>query len=156
MSTQARRTNRRFNPPEKKLIGHGLREIVLIFFCFIGLYLFVSLLTYYGGDPGWSHSGPVDEIKNKGGVAGALFADLFFYLFGYFAYLFPIMVGYIGWLIYQGRHHAILAEPKSLIVPGIGFCFNLNSWLWFGYCPFYGRKCSLTDSCWRYTRNVDW
>jgi S-DNA-T family DNA segregation ATPase FtsK/SpoIIIE len=127
MSTQARRTNRRFNPPEKKLIGHGLREIVLIFFCFIGLYLFVSLLTYYGGDPGWSHSGPVDEIKNKGGVAGALFADLFFYLFGYFAYLFPIMVGYIGWLIYQGRHHAILAEPKSLIVPGIGFVLTLTA-----------------------------
>lgn len=128
MAAQARRTSKKFNhPQEKKLIGHGLREIVLIFFCFIGLYLFVSLLTYYGGDPGWSHSGAVDEIKNKGGVVGALFADLFFYLFGYFAYLFPIMVAYIGWLIYQGRHHAILANPKSLIVPGIGFVLTLTA-----------------------------
>lgn len=127
MAQQARRTNRRSNAPKEKLIGHGLREIVLIFFCFIALYLFVSLLTYYGGDPGWSHSGPVEEVRNKGGVAGALFADIFFYLFGYFAYLFPIMVGYSGWLIYQGRHHDILAEPRNLIIPSIGFILTLSA-----------------------------
>jgi S-DNA-T family DNA segregation ATPase FtsK/SpoIIIE len=127
MAQHARRTNRKTNAPKQKLIGHGLREIVLIFFCFVALYLFVSLLTYYGGDPGWSHSGPVEEVRNKGGVAGALFADIFFYLFGYFAYLFPIMVGYSGWLIYQGRHHDILAEPKNLIIPSIGFVLTLSA-----------------------------
>ncbi|BAP56254.1 DNA segregation ATPase FtsK [Thioploca ingrica] len=127
MAQQARRTNRRSSAPKEKLIGHGLREIVLIFFCFVALYLFVSLLTYYGGDPGWSHSGPVEEVRNKGGVAGALFADIFFYLFGYFAYLFPIMVGYSGWLIYQGRHHDILAEPRNLIIPSIGFILTLSA-----------------------------
>lgn len=128
MVSQARRSHRRIHSTNKKKpIKHGLREIVLIFFCFVGLYLFVSLLTYYGGDPGISHSGPVEEIRNQGGIVGALFADLFFYLFGYFAYLFPIMVGYMGWLIYQGRHHDILAEPKSLIVPGIGFVLTLSA-----------------------------
>jgi len=101
--TQARRSSRRINSPRKKPIKHRLREIVLIFFCFVGLYLFVSLLTYYGSDPGWLHS------------------------FGYFAYLFPIMVGYMGWLIYQGRHHDILAEPRTLIVPGIGFVLTLTA-----------------------------
>ena len=131
MINQARRINRGNRRVKanknKRLIGHGLREIVLIFFGFVALYLFVSLLTYYGGDPGWSHSGPVEEIRNKGGVAGALFADTFLYLFGFFAYLFPIMVGYMGWLIYQGRHHDILAEPKNLIVPGIGFVLTLSA-----------------------------
>lgn len=127
MSQQARRTNRRVSnsSPKQKLIGHGLREIVLIFFCFIGLYLFVSLVTYYPGDPGISHRGQVEEIRNKGGLAGALFADLFFLWFGYFAYLFPIMVGYIGWLLYQGKHHDILAEPRALVIPGIGFILTL-------------------------------
>jgi S-DNA-T family DNA segregation ATPase FtsK/SpoIIIE len=125
---QARRTNRKTNTSntsKEQLIGHGLREIVLIFFCFMALYLFVSLVTYYPGDPGWSHSGPVEEVRNKGGVAGALFADLFFLWFGYFAYLFPIMVGYVGWLIYQGKHHDILAHPRSLFIPGIGFILTL-------------------------------
>ncbi len=126
--SQARRSPRRIHTPSKKKpIKHGLREIVLIFFCFMGLYLFVSLLTYYGSDPGWSHSGPVEEVRNKGGVAGALFADIFFHLFGYFAYLYPLMVGYMGWLIYQGRHHDILAEPRSLIIPGIGFVLTLTA-----------------------------
>jgi S-DNA-T family DNA segregation ATPase FtsK/SpoIIIE len=128
---QARRTsNRKINSSNRnknKPIKHGLREIVLIFFCFVGLYLFVSLVTYNGADPGWSHSGPIEEIHNKGGIAGAVFADIFFYLFGYFAYLFPVMVGYIGWIIYQGKHHDILAEPKSLIVPGIGFILTLSA-----------------------------
>jgi DNA segregation ATPase FtsK/SpoIIIE, S-DNA-T family len=125
--TQARRSNRRFQTAKNKPIKHGLREIVLIFFCFVGLYLFVSLLTYSGGDPGIWHSSPVEEVNNKGGVAGALFADLFIYLFGYFSYLFPFMVGYTGWLIYQGRHHDILAQPRSLIVPGIGFVLTLSA-----------------------------
>ncbi len=127
---QARRSNRnnrrtKSNKSNTKLIGHGLREIVLIFFGFMAVYLLVSLFSYYGGDPGWSHSGPVEEIRNKGGVAGAVFADTFLHLFGYFAYLFPIMVGYVGWLIYQGHHRDILAEPKNLIVPGVGFILTL-------------------------------
>ncbi|MDY6993438.1 MAG: DNA translocase FtsK 4TM domain-containing protein, partial [Pseudomonadota bacterium] len=83
--SQARRSNRRVNSPKQKLIGHGLREIVFIFFCFVGLYLFVSLLTYYPLDPGWSHGDQVEGIQNKGGVAGAIFAEIFFDLFGYFA-----------------------------------------------------------------------
>jgi S-DNA-T family DNA segregation ATPase FtsK/SpoIIIE len=126
---QARRNpNRRMRSSAKQLpIKHGLRELVLIGFCFVALYLFASLVTYYGGDPGWLRSGPVEEIRNKGGIVGAVFADLFFYMFGYFAYLFPIMVGYIGWLIYRGRHREILAEPKSLIVPGIGFVLTLSA-----------------------------
>ncbi|RKZ37024.1 MAG: hypothetical protein DRQ41_13755, partial [Gammaproteobacteria bacterium] len=56
MVSQARRSHRRVHSTNKKKpIKHGLREIVLIFFCFVGLYLFVSLLTYHGGDPGISH-----------------------------------------------------------------------------------------------------
>ena len=127
MVSQARRSSRKMHSSSQKPIKHGLREIVLIFFCFVGLYLFVSLLTYYGGDPGISHSSPVEEIRNKGGIVGALFADLFFNLFGYFAYLFPIMVGYMGWLIYQGRHHDLLAEPRSLVIPGFGFILTLSA-----------------------------
>jgi S-DNA-T family DNA segregation ATPase FtsK/SpoIIIE len=127
--TQARRSSRRVQSSKKKQpLKHGLRDLVLIFFCFAGLYLFISLLTYYpDSDPSWLRSGSVEEVKNKGGIVGALFADLFFFLFGYFAYLFPVMVGYMGWLIYQGRHHEIFAEPKSLVIPGIGFILTLSA-----------------------------
>ena len=126
MSQQAHHTNRRTSSsPKQKIIGHGLREIGLIFFFFMWLYLFISLLTYHPDDPGVSHRDQVEEVRNNGGPAGTLFADLFFLWFGYFAYLFPVMVGYVGWLIYKGRHHDILAEPRSLIIPGVGLILTL-------------------------------
>jgi len=126
--SQARRPvrNRRHHLSDQKVLRTGLREIVFIFFCFASLYLFVSLATYYPLDPGFSHGGVAsEEVRNQGGLAGAYFADLFFYWFGYFAYLFAFMVGYVGWLVYQGRHHDLIAEPRHLVVPGIGFVLTL-------------------------------
>ena len=124
---QARR-NRKMSADNRKPVSTGLREILFFSFCFASLYLFVSLVTYNPLDMGWSHSsGTGQEVTNKGGVAGAIFADVFFYLFGYFAYLFAFMVGHVGWLIYQGKHHDLLAEPKHLIVPGIGFILTLSA-----------------------------
>ena len=81
----------------------GLREGALFVFGAIALYLAVSLGSYTQTDPGWSHSGVASVVENVGGVAGAWFADVFLYLFGYFSYLFPIMVGYSGWLLFRGR-----------------------------------------------------
>jgi len=81
----------------------GLREGALFVFGAIALYLAVSLGSYTQTDPGWSHSGVVSVVENTGGVAGAWFADVFLYLFGYFSYLFPIMVAYSGWLLFKGR-----------------------------------------------------
>ncbi len=80
----------------------GLREGALFVFGAIAVYLAVSLGSYTQTDPGWSHSGVVSVVENTGGVAGAWFADVFLYLFGYFSYLFPIMVAYSGWLLFKG------------------------------------------------------
>ncbi|MEM7020364.1 MAG: DNA translocase FtsK 4TM domain-containing protein, partial [Pseudomonadota bacterium] len=126
--SQARRSRKQSNVTDRNAIGTGLREIIPIFFGFAGLYLFISLSSYYPLDPGWSHSSgePID-VKNIGGFVGAMFADIFFTLFGYFAYLFPVMVAYLGWLIYKGRHHDLLAEPKVLILPAIGFVMTLSA-----------------------------
>jgi len=124
----ARRSNRnRRNQDNKTILRTGLREIVMFFFFFAALYLFISLFTYYPLDPAFSHptNATPETIHNKGGLAGAYFADLFFFWFGYFAYLFVFMVGYAGWLFYQGRHHDLLAEPKHLLLPTAGFILTI-------------------------------
>lgn len=90
----------------------GLREGALFVFGAIALYLAVSLGSYTQTDPGWSHSGVASVVENTGGVAGAWFADVFLYLFGYFSYLFPIMVAYSGWLLFKGRNQ-VDAVPMS-------------------------------------------
>ena len=81
----------------------GSREAALIGLYSVALYLVVSLATYHSGDPGWSHSGHVERIQNQGGVVGAWIADVFLYLFGYLAYLLPVMFGYLGWMVYRGE-----------------------------------------------------
>jgi len=82
----------------------GLREGALLVFMAVSIYLLLSLLSYNSIDPGWSHSVDTSStVKNMGGITGAWFADVFLYLFGLMAYLFPIMLGYSGWLFYRGR-----------------------------------------------------
>ena len=81
----------------------GSREAALIALYSVALYLVISLSTYHSGDPGWSHSGHVEHIQNQGGVVGAWIADVFLYLFGYLAYLLPVMFGFLGWIVYRGE-----------------------------------------------------
>ena len=99
-------------------LQRGLREGALFIFGAVSIYLLLSLLSYHHADPGYSHSGTGKDIYNVGGYVGAWFSDLFLYLFGVMAYLFPLMVGYSGWLLYRES-----AEPKG----GNGFQFALRS-----------------------------
>jgi S-DNA-T family DNA segregation ATPase FtsK/SpoIIIE len=101
-------------------VTHGLREGALFVFGAVALYLAVSLGSYTESDPGWSHSGVNGTVENIGGVAGAWFADVFLYLFGYFSYLFPIMVAYTGWLLFKGRQQegAVVLHELGLRIGG--------------------------------------
>ncbi|KPJ91685.1 MAG: hypothetical protein AMJ55_11280 [Gammaproteobacteria bacterium SG8_15] len=103
----------------------GLREGALIVFGAIAIYLLSSLITYHNADPGWSHSETTDHVRNAGGVAGAWFADSFLYLFGYLAYLFPIMVAYVGWLMFKGRDDAAGFDGRIAGLRAIGFVLTL-------------------------------
>ena len=71
-----------------------LREGALFFWGALAGLLLLSLLSYDAGDPGWSTTGTNTRIQNTIGPTGALVADIFFYLFGRFAYLFPVLIGY--------------------------------------------------------------
>lgn len=103
----------------------GLREGVLVVLVAVGVYLMLALLTYDRADPGWSHTGSNYLVSNLGGKVGAYFADLFFFLFGYLAYLAPLMVAYSGWLIYQGRLENDAIDYKTLGVRWAGFVLTL-------------------------------
>lgn len=108
-------------------MNRGLREGGLIVLGAIALYLLMSLVSYDSGDPGWSRSGSGDKVANIGGVAGAWFADVFLFLFGYLAYLFPIMVAYSAWLLYRGRAVEARASGRELVLRGIGFALTVAS-----------------------------
>ena len=83
-------------------LARGSREGALLVISAVAIYLLVSIASYHPGDPGWSNASHVQRIANQGGVAGAWIADVLLYLFGVMAYLFPVMLGYAGWLAYRG------------------------------------------------------
>ena len=94
-------------------------------------YSFLDLLlcTYSPSDPGWSHSGLAGQtnINNLGGPTGALISDIFFSLFGYLAYLFPIMVAYSGLLIYRERKNDDILDKRGVALRTLGFFLTLFS-----------------------------
>ena len=100
---QASTKKSEFSETGGRLWVRGSREAAMIALGSVALYLLISLFTYHSGDPGWSHSGHVAQIQNQGGVVGAWIGDVFLYLFGYLAYLLPVMFGYLGWMVYRGE-----------------------------------------------------
>ena len=109
-----------------KIWVRGSREAALIALFSVALYLVISLTTYYAGDPGWSHSGHISHIHNQGGVVGAWIADVFLYLLGYLAYLLPVMLGYLGWIVYRGKSIVGSSDIYQSLVRFCGFLLALG------------------------------
>ncbi|MFO7859484.1 MAG: DNA translocase FtsK 4TM domain-containing protein [Ectothiorhodospiraceae bacterium] len=82
-------------------VSRGLREASLFLLLALAAYMLVALLTYHPADPGWSFTGYGQEVHNAGGWVGAYFANLTLYLFGYLAFLFPVMVAFSGTLAWR-------------------------------------------------------
>ncbi len=81
-----------------------LREGGLLVLAALAAFLLIALWTYSSADPAWSHSSSqVSVIQNSSGVVGAWFADVAFYLFGYFAWLFPLLVAVFGWVLFRSE-----------------------------------------------------
>src|SRR5690606_31061420 len=64
----------------------------------------MALLTYDQNDPGWSHASSALQVQNAAGRAGAWSADILFMALGYFAYLFPLLLGVKTWQVFRNRH----------------------------------------------------
>ena len=59
----------------------------------LGVYFVLILASYHKLDPGWSHGTLVPQVHNLGGRAGAWIADVLLQLFGYIAFLLPVVLG---------------------------------------------------------------
>jgi len=82
-------------------VHRALREGALYVFGALAVILWFALFTYDPSDPGFSQATAVSDVQNGIGRVGALTADLLFNLFGRPAYLFTVMVFYLGWMLYR-------------------------------------------------------
>ena len=103
----------------------ALRESALWVFSALGVILFAALVSYDPGDPGFSYTGEAGPVQNAVGPVGAWLADVFFLLFGRPAFLFPLMLVFAGWLIYQARDRSEDRNPTDALFRATGFVLTL-------------------------------
>ncbi|MFO1408636.1 MAG: DNA translocase FtsK 4TM domain-containing protein [Steroidobacteraceae bacterium] len=108
-------------------ISRGLRESALWVFGALGLILLVALATYDAGDPSFSSTGQSGPIANLIGPFGAWISDVFFVMFGGPAFLFPVMLGYAGWTLFQDRRSPDPIDRRTSALRTVGFVLALAS-----------------------------
>ncbi|MGB1310392.1 MAG: DNA translocase FtsK 4TM domain-containing protein, partial [Leucothrix sp.] len=101
--------NNKLNP--QKLVS--LQQTSILFFSFLSAVVLLSLVSFDPQDPGFIQFDSDAIIQNKAGVAGAYLASILIGFFGYLAYLIPLSLLYLGFLLF-----------RPLLPSG-----GLNSWL---------------------------
>lgn len=82
----------------------NLQNIIIpIVFFILAVAFSVVLFTFNNEDAAFSYSGTSAEIKNAGHFIGAWIADITLSLFGFFAYLFPFMLFWHGFLLLTSK-----------------------------------------------------
>ncbi len=102
-------------------MGNRLREGLFIVSIAVALFLFISFTSYHMTDPGWSSTGSGHTVLNWGGRAGGFFADIFLSLFGYIAYLLPVMIVFAAWTGIRNQSTEVTVKSNEWILKTIGF-----------------------------------
>jgi DNA segregation ATPase FtsK/SpoIIIE, S-DNA-T family len=103
----------------------SLREGALWVFGALALIVLAALVTYDRHDPSFATTGEPGPIANIIGPLGAHLAGLLVLLFGAPAFLFPIMIGFAGWLLYKDRSDEDAQSRATLAFRGLGFLLTL-------------------------------
>ncbi len=106
-------------------VHRALREGALYVFGALAFILWFALFTYDPADPGFSQATAGTEIQNGVGRVGALVADLLFNFFGRPAYLFTVMVFYLGWMLYREQKTQQALTKMDFILRFGGFLATL-------------------------------
>jgi DNA segregation ATPase FtsK/SpoIIIE, S-DNA-T family len=106
-------------------VVRSLREGALWVFGALALIVLAALLSYDRNDPSYATTGEPGPISNVIGPLGAHLAGLLILLFGISAFLFPVMIGLSGWLLYQDRSKDDKQSHATLAFRGIGFLLTV-------------------------------
>ncbi len=106
-------------------VERALRDGAMWALMCAAVYLALSLASYNPEDAGWSYVGATDQVTNIGGRTGAWFADVGYYLFGYFAFLVPLMVAFSAWVVFRGRAGDTRPRAWLLALRWVGFLLTL-------------------------------
>ncbi len=101
-----------------------LREISFWLMVAIALGMIGALATFNPQDPAWTQTAEVVQLHNLGGTAGAWFADVTLYFFGYPAILLPLGVAFAGWRLFK-RGALLELDAEIVLFRVLGFAVAL-------------------------------
>ena len=122
-----------------------LREVAIIVLLTVVVYLLACLFSYDTSDPSWSHAkSETTRISNIGGRVGAYIADVVLYLFGYVAYVFPLLLLAVGWALFSDAdtESDSALRPALRLLGGVLFFFSGSG---LGYLSFVGTGLPSQD-----------
>ena len=122
-----------------------LREVAIIVLLTVVVYLLACLFSYDTSDPSWSHAkSDTTKISNIGGRVGAYVADVVLYLFGYVAYVFPLLLLAVGWALFRNEDadSDSALRPALRLLGGVLFFFSGSG---LGYLSFVGDNLPSRD-----------
>ena len=102
-----------------------MREGALSIFAALAIILWFALFTFDPADPTFGQAGGSGEINNGVGRFGALIAGLLFEFFGRPAYLFTLVIFYLGWMIFQDNPRSEVFTRGDLALRSGGFLITL-------------------------------
>lgn len=117
-------------------LKRGLVEGMVIALIAFSLYLLLALISFDSRDPGWTFVGNVDAVRNAAGRAGAFSADLLLGLFGYMAYLFPVLVGFWAGKVLRERHAGLPGSWPLFSLRLVGFILTMLAGTALSYMHF--------------------
>ena len=106
-------------------VSRSLREGTLWVLGALALLLLLALLSYHPHDPGFSDTGEPGPVSNLIGPVGAWLAGFFLFLFGRPAYLFPVMLGFAGWLVHKDQSLPETRSRINTLLRALGFVLTL-------------------------------
>jgi DNA segregation ATPase FtsK/SpoIIIE, S-DNA-T family len=126
-------------------LRRGLLEGMIISLLALSLYLLLALVTYNPADPGWSYVSDARQVSNAGGRFGAFAADLLFFLFGYLAFLFPVLVAFWGIRVLRERHAGLAGNWPMFSLRLVGFILTMMAGTGLAYMHFAGNGSTLPE-----------
>ncbi|MFM2483921.1 DNA translocase FtsK [Celerinatantimonas yamalensis] len=77
-----------------------LQETGVIIFVALAVVCAIALFSFNPADPSWSQSSWQGHVANAAGSLGAMLSDILFFLLGWIAYIVPIFILGIGYLLF--------------------------------------------------------
>ncbi|MDP1559672.1 MAG: DNA translocase FtsK 4TM domain-containing protein [Nitrosomonas sp.] len=136
----AKKPNANPLPPR---LARLLRESSWLMLVGAALYLILIFYSYDRTDPGWSHSGNLDQLQNAGGYIGAWLADFLLYLFGISAWWWVVFfLSAVSWS-YHRIDVAGIFDRRSLLLSAVGFLTLLAASSGLESLRFYSLNVTL-------------